>query len=319
MRKYNIHIAEVARLSREKMAFGRKCIDVCREVYPEAAEELQGLADGWGLSFQRFAAWIFCIYCYEYKYGCTCFAFKDADNIIFGRNSDFFTEIRDVCESALYLPDKGYRFIGNSTALVQMEDGCNEHGLVIGLTFIPPKILKPGLNAGMLLRYVLEKCRTVKEALKALELLPISSAQTFTMVDKSGEMAAIECNCKKMVIISPGGNENYLVSTNQFVSPEMQRYEILNFIGSRERYGVARQVLKTHKNYSCELARQILSGKYGVMCQYERKLEFDTLWSTVCDLKNDRIFRAEGNPTKARFKEDTRLRKAFETRHEWQV
>ena len=314
MKKNSVHLSEVARLTNEKRKFGQKCIAVCKDVYPEAVAELQGLADGLELSFSEFAGWIFCIYCYEYKRGCTCFAIKDPNNIIFGRNSDFFTEIRDVCESALYLPDKGYRFIGNSTAMVQMEDGYNEHGLAIGLTFIPPKIIKPGLNAGILLRYILEKCKTVKEALEALYLLPISSAQTFTMIDKTREMAVVECNCEKIVVIEPKENENYLVSTNQFVSPEMQHYEILNFLDSKVRYEVANKALKTANTYSVELAEKILGGKYGFMCQYKREFGFDTLWSTVYDLKNDRIFRAEGNPSKAKFKEDIRLRSATETR-----
>jgi predicted choloylglycine hydrolase len=314
MKKNHAHLSEIVKLTPEKLEFGQRCIDVCKDVYPEAIEEMRGLSDGLELSYNAFAAWIFCIYCYEYKHGCTCFAIKDDSHIIFGRNSDFFIEIRGVCESALYLPDTGYRFIGNSTAMVQMEDGYNEHGLAIGLTFIPPKIIKPGLNAGMLLRYILEKCRTVKEALEALYLLPVSSAQTFTMIDKAGEMAVVECNSEKIVVIGRQENENYLVSTNQFVSPEMQRYEILSFLDSRERYAVARQALNINESYSCELAQNILGGKYGFMCQYERKFGFDTLWSTVYDLNNDRIFRAEGNPSKARFKEDTRLRTAKEKR-----
>jgi len=316
MKQNSVHLSEVARLSDEKRKFGLSCIAACREVYPEAVEELQGLADGLELALGDLGGWIFCIYCYEYKRGCTCFAIRDADNMIFGRNSDFFTEIRDFCESALYLPDKGYSFIGNSTAMVQMEDGYNEHGLAIGLTFIPPKITRPGLNAGILLRYILEKCRTVKEALKALYSLPISSAQTFTMIDKTGEMAVVECNCEKIVVLGPKENGRHIVSTNQFVSQEMQRYEILCFPDYRVRYGVADKALNTADPCSVELAEKILGGKYGFMCQYERKFGFDTLWSTIYDLRNDRIFRAEGNPSKARFTEDVRLRRAKRKRGE---
>ena len=311
MKKHNAHISEMDRLTGDKKEFGGKCIALCREVYPEVIEEMQGLADGLELSFSDFAGWIFCIYCYEYQHGCTCFAFKDDRNIIFGRNSDFFTEIRNVCESALYSPDRGNRFIGNSTAMVEMEDGYNEHGLAIGLTFIFPRIFKPGLNAGILLRYILEKCRTVKEALEALHILPISSSQTFTIVDKTGAMAVVECNCEKIIVIEPEADERFVVSANNFVSPEMQEYERLCWVDAKERYNVARHALQTGEYYSCELAREILSGKHGFMCQYEsRKYGFDTLWSTVYDLSNDRIFRAEGNPSKAEFKEDFRLKKA---------
>ena len=313
MKKHNAHIPEIDRLTDEKREFGGKCIAMCREVYPEVINEMQGLADGLELSFNDFAGWIFCIYCYEYQHGCTCFAFKDDRTIIFGRNSDFFTEIKNVCESALYSPESGNRFIGNSTAMVQMEDGYNEHGLAIGLTYIFPRIVRPGLNAGILLRYILEKCNTVREALEALHKLPISSSQTFTLIDRTGAMAVVECNCEKIVVIEPEANEHFVVSANNFVSPEMQEYEHLCWIDAKERYNVAGHALGAHKDYSCELAKEILSGKYGFMCQYESgKYGFDTLWSTVYDLTNDRIFRAEGNPSKVTFKEDLRLRKAKE-------
>lgn len=312
MKKNNAHIPALEKMTAEKKEFGRKCIAICSEVYPEAVEELQGLTDGMELSSGGLAEWIFCIYCYEYNRGCTCFAFKDAHHIVFGRNSDFFTEIRNVCESALYIPDRGYAFIGNSTAMVQMEDGYNEHGLSIGLTFIFPMTFKLGLNAGILLRYILEKCRTVKEAIEALHVLPISSSQTFTMIDKTGDMAVVECNCEKIVVIEPEADENFVVSANHFVSSEMQPYERLCFIDAKVRYEVAGQALRTSTNYSYELAKEILGGKHGFMCQYGRKYGFDTLWSTVFDLTNDRIYRAEGNPAKAAFTEDTRLRKTKE-------
>ena len=288
-----------------------KCVNVCRDVFLEVVEELEGLATGMEAPFDRLAAWIFSIYCFEYQHGCTCFAARDGHNLIFGRNSDFWIEIRDVCQSAFYRPESGYSFIGNSTAMVQMEDGCNQHGLAVGLTFIPPSVVKPGLNAGVLLRYMLEKCRTVKEALAALRSLPVSSAQTFTLVDKTGEMAVAECNCEKMVVIRPPDKEPFVVSTNQFISPEMRCYEILSFLDSRERYAVARRALSANRIYPCELAENILGGKYGFMCQYDRKQGIDTLWSTVCDLNNGRVFRAEGNPSKAPFKEDFRLNRAI--------
>ena len=314
MKKNNAHIRELDRLTAEKKEFGQKCIDICRDVYPEAVEELQGLTDGMELSSNDLAEWIFCIYCYEYNRACTCFAFKDSDTLIFGRNSDFFTEIRDVCESALYRPANGYAFIGNSTAMVQMEDGYNEHGLAIGLTFIFPMIFKPGLNAGILLRYILERCTTVREAIEALHVLPVSSSQTFTMVDRTGDMAVVECNCEKIVVIEPEANENFVVSANHFISPEMQEYERLCFIDAKVRYEVARQALTANKNYSPDLAQEILGGKYGFMCQYGRKYGFDTLWSTVYDLQNERIYRAEGNPSRTAFREDTRLRSVKERR-----
>jgi predicted choloylglycine hydrolase len=124
-------------------------------------------------------------------------------------------------------------------------------------------------------------------------------------------MAVIECNCEKIIVIEPEADERFVVSTNNFISLEMQKYERLCWVDAKERYNVARHALETNNGYSCELAQEILSGKHGFMCQYEsEKYGFDTLWSTVYDLSNNRIVRAEGNPSKVAFKEDFRLRKA---------
>ena len=195
--------------------------------------------------------------------------------------------------------------------MVQMEDGINEHGLAAGLTFNNLEVIKPGLNAGILVRYILEKCKTVKEALEHLAAMPIASAHTLIMVDKSGDMVVVECSCAKTVIIRPVSNENFVVTANHFVSAEMQQYQhneaLYADYRSKDRYQTAYNALRARNDYSIELAQDILSGKYGFMCQYDRSKGLDTVWSTVYDLKNNRIYRAEGNPARVKFKKDNRL------------
>lgn len=89
----------------------------------------------------------------------------------------------------------------------------------------------------------------------------------------------------------------------------MQSYRIrIPSYDSIERYEVASRALTQNYDYSCKLAEDILAGRYGFMCQYIKGLGYDTLWSIAIDLKSDRIFRAEGNPSKASFKEDSRLK-----------
>lgn len=86
------------------------------------------------------------------------------------------------------------------TAFVQMEDGINEHGLAIGLTFVYPKIRGVGFNAGMLVRYLLEKCKNTKEAIKHLKMLPIASQQVLIIADSYGDIASVECNNEKCIL-----------------------------------------------------------------------------------------------------------------------
>ncbi len=67
-------------------------------------------------------------------------------------------------------------------------------------------------------------------------------------------------------------------------------------------------VKECHNNFSVDLIRDILSGKYGFMCQYDRKLDADTVWSVIYDIRNSEIYRVEGNPKRKTFKKDPRLK-----------
>ena len=51
----------------------------------------------------------------------------------------------------------------------------------------------------------------------------------------------------------------------------------------------------------------LLSGKKGFLCQYDRKKGMDTIWSAIYDLTANKIYRVEGNPSRKRFKEDMRF------------
>ena len=49
----------------------------------------------------------------------------------------------------------------------------------------------------------------------------------------------------------------------------------------------------------------LLGGKYGFLCQYDRSLGRDTVWSMLWD--GAHLLRAEGNPARVPFREDSRL------------
>lgn len=308
MKKNNVNPLKFMKQPKEQYLFGIECIKETEKYYPEVLEEMYGLADGLEEDRNSIAAWLLCIYCYTKENWCTTIIMKDENELLFARNSDFAIVVEKLIESAYYHLDECYSFIGNSTAMIQMEDGVNEHGLAIGLNFILPTIIKPGLNAGFLVRYILEKCKTVEEGIQALQQLPISSAQIITMVDANGNMASVECNSIDLEIRRANEKEPFLVASNNFVTEKMKQYKVNvpDTIHSKERYDVAMKSLKENK-YSVEYAKDLLAGKYGFMCQYNRKYGMDTVWSAIYDLKQKKNYIAPGNPSRIKFKEDTRL------------
>lgn len=298
-------------LARDNYKFGENCYKEYQKYFPEVLEEIQGIADGNEVSVKTLYAMIFSMYCFEFDNKCTCFAFNMGDEIIFARNSDFLVSLEKLYMNCIYKLKDSYSFNGNTTSFVQMEDGVNRHGLAVGLTFVYPKLRKPGFNAGMLTRYLLEKCKTTCEAVNKLHQLPIASAQTLTIADKSGDIAVVECNPKEIVVIKPREGEQFVATANNFNSEIMHSYrnpEIDDW-RSDERYQTARNALKNNKDcYSVAFAQDILSGKYGFMCQYDRKQNADTVWSVIYDLKRKQVWRAEGNPSRKKFKEDSRFK-----------
>ena len=50
-------------------------------------------------------------------------------------------------------------------------------------------------------------------------------------------------------------------------------------------------------------------GNKGFMCQYDKSLNFETVWSYIFDLDSLTIYRSEGNPRKCKYVKDERLKK----------
>ena len=107
-----------------------------------------------------------------------------------------------------------------------------------------------------------------------------------------GNFAVIECNCNHIEVIKPTENDSFVVAANGFISQKMlecNNHDIDDW-RSDERYSVAYNALRENKNYfSFELAKDILSGKHGFMCQYERNKGADTVWSVIYDMKNKKF------------------------------
>ncbi len=294
----------------ERKEFALKCLPIYEKFYPEIVEEIRGMADGLQIDYMDIASFLFTMYCFVFHNKCSCLAFSYKGKTVFARNSDFIVSIEKLCDSAYYRLKGAYSFIGNTTAWTEMEDGINEYGLAVGLTFIYPIEIKPGFNAGMLVRYILEKCKTTEEAIRVLKKLPIASPQTITLADKAGNIVVVECNCHRVVVLAPKQGKNYVFTTNHFVSEEMGKYQVegVDDAHSHERYETLVKAFANNKDYSLDFARNLLSGQMGFMCQYDRKKGLDTVWSSIYDLTEGTVLRVEGNPSRKAFKQDNRLK-----------
>ena len=99
------------------------------------------------------------------------------------------------CE-ALFLDSMwhGTRVIASSDSLWGALDGMNEHGLAASLAFGGRKAIGEGFGIPLVLRYVLEFCTNVVEAIKVLNRVPSHMAYSVALIDKTGAHATVFVN-----------------------------------------------------------------------------------------------------------------------------
>ena len=181
------------------------------------------------------------------------------------------------------------------------------------MTFVMTRLekIKPGFNSCFIVRYLLEKADDTETAISLLMELPIASNCNILLADKNGKMVVVECTPdKKSIREAITSDKGSIVCTvNSFTSDEYASYDDSNGddYDSAKRYKVVMNsfIDKITSNY-LENTISLLKGEYGFMCQYEDP-NFQTVWSSIFNLKNLMIYRAEGDPRKKKFITDSRL------------
>lgn len=299
-------LSSVIKLNREQVEFGELCLPIYEKYMKDIMEEVRGLADGLHQKYNDVAYWLFNIYCNKEERGCSVFVVKENDDVYFARNMDMFPEYKKTSESVLYRVENKSTFLAHSTAMISLEDGINEYGLCIALTFLLSKKIKPGINGGFIVRKVLEECKTTKEAIELIKSLPRSSSQNIVIADKSGDMAVVECTSED---VNVRYNEKYLIATNHFISDNMVKFnnKEYNWYYTNDRYNTIDKCLRNNQDINFEECKNIISGKYGFVCQFAKNVRFDTIWSAVYKLNDLYNEICEGNPSRSKYAYDNRL------------
>lgn len=307
-----------------QLKHGRESEKILKEFFPEVCEEMRGISDTLGMDYFTFASWMLCMGCCMYNLdenipieirGCTAFAFSKGGKLIYGRNNDLPPFLRDGSKSEIYAPTNGYRFNITTSSFINGEEGLNEHGLAVAMTFVMTNLekIKPGFNSCFVVRYLLEKADSTEKAISLLMALPIASNCNILLADKVGHMVVVECtpNQKRIRKAEVFGEASIVCTVNSFTSDEMKQYNDAhgNDYDSAKRYEV---VMNSFSNYIdddniVETTIKLLKGDYGFMCQYDKDLNFETVWSSIFDLESLIILRAEGDPRKKKFIIDRRL------------
>lgn len=106
------------------------------------------------------------------------------------RNYDYHPDLTEGVQ--LMTAWNGKKVIATSDCLIGVLDGMNEDGLAISLTFGGRKEVGVGFGIPIILRYVLEFCGNVEEAVIALKRIPSHMSYNVTVIDKSGSYKTVQ-------------------------------------------------------------------------------------------------------------------------------
>ena len=85
----------------------------------------------------------------------------------------------------------GRRVLGMLDCLWGLLDGVNDAGLAVSLTFGGRPEVGDGFGIPLVMRYVLEVCRTVDEAVQVLRRVPVHMSYNVTTLDQAGQWATV--------------------------------------------------------------------------------------------------------------------------------
>lgn len=134
-----------------------------------------------------------------YVHGCSQAVVKAA-TVQLVRNYDYHAGLVDG--TVLMSAWNGKKVMAVTDSLVGVLDGMNEDGLAISLAFGGRKEVGPGFGIPMILRYVLEFCSNVKEAVEVLVRVPSNMSYNVTVVDRSGIVKTVQVAPDRQAFVS---------------------------------------------------------------------------------------------------------------------
>lgn len=116
------------------------------------------------------------------------------------RNYDYHPNLIEGAQ--LLTAWNGKKVIGTSDCLAGLLDGMNEDGLAVSLTFGGRKEVGQGFGIPFILRYVLEFCSNVEEAVEALVRVPSHMSYNVTVLDKTGAFKTVQLAPDKAPLVT---------------------------------------------------------------------------------------------------------------------
>ncbi|MFZ1702825.1 MAG: C45 family peptidase [Saprospiraceae bacterium] len=191
------------------------------------------------------------------------------DSIQLVRNYDYSPGLLEgICMNTKWNKKK---VLGTNDCLIGLVDGINEDGLAISLTFGGRKEVGRGFGIPFIIRYVLEFCKNVDQAVKCLTTIPSHMSYNVIVVDKKGHFKTVMVAPDREAIVT-----NHAFSTNHQLKVEWEENARFNKTIERSNF------LEDALEYK-DLTNDKLASIFLLSPMYNTKFKegFGTLYTAV--------------------------------------
>lgn len=232
---------------------------------------------------------------------------SQSGHTLMARNYDFNNEMEEMCFAYTSIKGK-YSYIGSTLNLFGRCDGMNEHGLAVckASNGLPVGNFEGGQKAGItgfsfwvVIRSILENCKTIQEAIDWTMNAPIGYNINLMIADPTNKIAVLQCidGHKSYKLLDENSEEAFLSVTNHTLLKELKPYEKITIENSIVRNDKIVEQFTKKKLISKDDIKNLLSTSYpvGLCCHYYKDF-FGTLRSMIFDVNEKTIEMTFGSP-----------------------
>jgi isopenicillin-N N-acyltransferase-like protein len=281
-----------------------------RAVYPQYIEELEGIAEGAGISFDE----VFLSMCEElwepaaWRKGCTDMAARGRATLdgstLLAHTNDLSPEAEDVLVILKIQAGDEPEFIGVSAGGLGISAGFNAARISLTGNQLDNNDIRPGVPRLLSARAILGS-RHLSEAMDHCLLKQRASSYDNILADGSGEIYCMEgsaTDCEAIYI-----EKDIMAHANHYVSPAMRRFEadrssISNSIIRHNR--ASRLLEENYGKLTPELFKTLLADHAGYpasICKHG--IQSVTVFSIIIQLESLRSWIGRGFPCKTVYTE----------------
>ena len=302
----------------------RRTAELLHEIDPPLLDMIRGQAEALDFDFQTLLRYSLVSYLRDdlltrrpSSEGCTTWAAAGSaaadGGTVLVKNRDNRSEHLLLQVVAQAVPQTGYRYLysGSAGSPAVFCAGINQAGLAVADSHVSSTDLGPGLPDFSLMMHVLERYDSVAAAVDYLRTVPRLGRNNLILADAQGQLAVFEIGHRAYGLRETA--DGVLVSTNHFISPEMQpSFVEVDPVGTKgnsfSRYRrVARALQAGWGRIDVPFAQRLMAshrGRLAKLCRHAKEGSEVTTISTSIFLPARRLMLfCHGLPCRGRYDE----------------